>query len=179
MNTQTLVRLANPDAVVASRLTGFSFPSLVVLDFDSFGQVQILTPDLLLNFRLIHLIVATHLPFFLFCCFIFRGIQKSGPCTSYLLSLNLQKPLRSRRLSPTMADNEDLTQVAESAEVDAEMEGAEEAQEILEEDGAAEQAGAGPEPNGAPKPNPQTVFIEYLKSPIVRLVVGTEETKRR
>jgi hypothetical protein len=77
-----------------------------------------------------------------------------------------------------MADNEDLTQVAESAEADAEMEGAEEVQEILEDDEAAEQAGDGPEPNGAPKPNPQTVFIEYLKSPIVRLVVGTngEET---
>lgn len=73
-----------------------------------------------------------------------------------------------------MADNEDLTQVADSVDVDAEMEGAEEAQEIPEDDDAVEQPEDAPEPNGAPRPNPQTIFIEYLRSPIVRLIVGND-----
>lgn len=70
-----------------------------------------------------------------------------------------------------MADSEDLTQVADSAEADVEMLGEEEAPEVIEDDDVAE-------PNGAPTPNPQTIFLEYLRSPIVRLIVGTngEET---
>lgn len=73
-----------------------------------------------------------------------------------------------------MADNEDLTQVADSAEADTEMGGEEEVGEVLDE-GDAEDAA---DNNDAPVRNPQTIFLEYLKSPIVRLVVGTngEET---
>lgn len=79
-----------------------------------------------------------------------------------------------------MADSEDTVQIAESGEADVEMGTGEEVQEI--EDDNAEGEGAGDEtaePNGdGPATNPQTIFLEYLKSPIVQLVVGAgdEET---
>ncbi|KAK5042365.1 hypothetical protein LTR84_012808 [Exophiala bonariae] len=73
-----------------------------------------------------------------------------------------------------MADNEDLTQVGDSAEADVDMGGEEETAEALEDDDAEDAA----DNNDAPVRNPQTIFLEYLKSPIVRLAVGSngEET---
>ncbi|KAK4946151.1 hypothetical protein LTR10_014662 [Elasticomyces elasticus] len=83
-----------------------------------------------------------------------------------------------------MADTEDPVQIAESGEADVEMGTAEEVQEIEDDnaEGEGEGEGAGDETveaNGdGPASNPQTIFLEYLKSPIVQLVVGDgdEET---
>ncbi|KAK5211826.1 hypothetical protein LTR47_003754 [Exophiala xenobiotica] len=76
-----------------------------------------------------------------------------------------------------MADNDDPIQIADSGEADVEMGTAEEVQEVEEE--GAEGEGDGDETveaNGdGPASNPQTVFLEYLKSPIVQLVVGSGE----
>ena len=72
-----------------------------------------------------------------------------------------------------MADAEDTPQVGETGEQDVEMEVTEEVQEIAEDDPEAEAGGETSEP----KPNPQTIFLDYLKSPIVRLVVGANEEK--
>ncbi|KAK6368278.1 hypothetical protein LTS17_010019 [Exophiala oligosperma] len=74
-----------------------------------------------------------------------------------------------------MADNDDSVQIAESGEGDVEMGTTEDGQEV--EDDNAEGEGAGDsagELNGDAAPrNPQTAFLEYLKSPIVQLVVGS------
>ncbi|KAL6250179.1 hypothetical protein RBB50_002480 [Rhinocladiella similis] len=76
-----------------------------------------------------------------------------------------------------MADNNDSVQIAESGEGDVEMGTAEEVQEV--EDDHAEGEGASysiGEPNGdAASKTPRTAFLEYLKSPIVQLVVGSGE----
>lgn len=77
-----------------------------------------------------------------------------------------------------MADAEGSVQIADSGEVDVDMGTAEEAQEL--EDDNPEGEGAGDETitaNGN-APNPQTIFLEYLMSPIVQIIVGSgdEET---
>lgn len=78
-----------------------------------------------------------------------------------------------------MADVDDNTQVAESGEGDVDMEAVEETQEQEDEnkeDGEGGGEGAGDEtilPNGVTPPNPQTIFLEYLKSPVVELLVGS------
>lgn len=73
-----------------------------------------------------------------------------------------------------MADPEETPQLGESGEGDVEMEVGEEAQEILEDAPVAENGGDADESSGPPRPNPQTIFLEYLKSPIVRLLIGSE-----
>lgn len=78
-----------------------------------------------------------------------------------------------------MADIED-PQIAESGEPGTEMEGVEELQAVDEED-QADGAEGGDDTladSSTFVSNPQTVFLEYLKSPIVQLIVGTgdEET---
>lgn len=83
-----------------------------------------------------------------------------------------------------MADTEDSVQIADSGEADVEMVIVEEAQEIGDDnpEGEGEGEAEGDETLGAngdfPVSNPQTIFLEYLKSPIVELVVGSgdEET---
>ena len=60
-------------------------------------------------------------------------------------------------------------EISASAEPDVEMEGAEEEAAQFENGDAAD--GAGEEE--AEKSNPQTVFLDYLKSPIVELMVGS------
>lgn len=88
-----------------------------------------------------------------------------------------------------MADREESIQIADSGEGDVEMGTAEEEHGVEEDtqEGNGEGEGDGDgdetvEPNGdssaAPTRNPQTIFLEYLKSPIVQLLVGAgdEET---
>ena len=70
-----------------------------------------------------------------------------------------------------MADVEGSTQVPKSAE-DVEMVGEGEAGEGVEEAGGAADTD---ETTVATAVNPQTVFLEYLKSPIVKLVIGSGE----
>ena len=69
-----------------------------------------------------------------------------------------------------MADIEGSTQVPESAD-DVEMVGEEEAAENVEE--TASGAAKPEETTVAATSNPQTIFLEYLKSPIVKLVIGS------
>ncbi|KIW20407.1 hypothetical protein PV08_00982 [Exophiala spinifera] len=73
-----------------------------------------------------------------------------------------------------MADNDDSVQIAESGERDVEMDTAEEVQEVEDANGEGQGTGDSTgEANGESAPrNPQTAFLEYLKSPIVELVVG-------
>jgi hypothetical protein len=59
-------------------------------------------------------------------------------------------------------------EISASAEPDVEMAGAQEAAEVENSDSGAP---AGDDEPG--QPNPQTVFLDYLKSPIVELVVGS------
>jgi hypothetical protein len=77
----------------------------------------------------------------------------------------------------TTADVDDV-QIAESGDVgDVEVGTAEEVQDIEDDAGEGEDAGDETLASSTPA-NPQTIFLEYLKSPIVNLVVGTgdEET---
>ncbi|KAH0842196.1 hypothetical protein AYO21_00179 [Fonsecaea monophora] len=79
-----------------------------------------------------------------------------------------------------MADGEETPQIGESGAADVEMEAMEETQEV-EDDKAAgrgEDAGNDTQIANGNTTNPQTMFLEYLKSPIVHLIVGTgnEET---
>lgn len=69
-----------------------------------------------------------------------------------------------------MADLEGATQVAESAE-DVEMGAEEDAAENIEEG----DTGDDPEETAVAAVNPQTVFLDYLRSPIVKLIVGKGE----
>ncbi|KAL2444325.1 hypothetical protein ABEF95_016625 [Exophiala dermatitidis] len=77
-----------------------------------------------------------------------------------------------------MADNEESIQIADSGEGDVEMGTAEEGHEV-EDDTQEQQEGEGNvtnEQNGdsaVTTRNPRTVFLDYLKSPIVHLVVGS------
>ena len=74
-----------------------------------------------------------------------------------------------------MADVEESLQIGDSGEADVEMGTAEEVQEVEDDDPDGEGEGAGEETlaaNGNTRPDPQTVFVEYLKSPIVQLIVG-------
>jgi len=77
-----------------------------------------------------------------------------------------------------MADTDENVQFGDIGEADVEMGTAEEAQEV--EDDNPEGEGASDETDGTngSAPNPQTIFLEYLKSPIVQLIVGSgdEET---
>jgi len=78
-----------------------------------------------------------------------------------------------------MADNEESVQIADSGEADVEMGTAEEIQEGEDDNPDGEGEGAGDETVAESTPsNPQTVFLEYLMSPIVQIVVGSgdEET---
>ena len=68
-----------------------------------------------------------------------------------------------------MADVEGSAQVPESAD-DVEMVGGEEAGEGVEDAGGAAEP---EETTVAAAVNPQTIFLEYLKSPIVKLVIGS------
>ncbi|KIW65044.1 hypothetical protein PV04_07331 [Phialophora macrospora] len=69
-----------------------------------------------------------------------------------------------------MAEPEESMQIGDSAEADAEM--AEDAQEA-DDDNPEGEGGGDAAANGAAAPNPQTIFLEYLKSPIVQLIVGS------
>ena len=60
-------------------------------------------------------------------------------------------------------------EISASAEPDIEMEGAEGEGAEAENGDNADDA----DEDGAEKPNPQTVFLDYLKSPIVELMVGS------
>ena len=72
-----------------------------------------------------------------------------------------------------MADNEESVQIAESGEADVEMATAEEIQEV-EDDNPDGDGEAGDETVAGSTPsNPQTVFLDYLKSPIVHITVGS------
>ncbi|EXJ78146.1 hypothetical protein A1O3_09307 [Capronia epimyces CBS 606.96] len=77
-----------------------------------------------------------------------------------------------------MADFEESLQIADSGEGDVVMGTAPEEHEVEEEtpEGAGEGEGnENLDANGSSSPttqNPQTIFLEYLKSPIVQLVVG-------
>jgi len=72
-----------------------------------------------------------------------------------------------------MADNEESVQIAESGEADVEMGAAEEIQEGEDDNPDGEGEGAGDETVAESTSNPQTVFLEYLMSPIVQIVVGS------
>jgi hypothetical protein len=71
-----------------------------------------------------------------------------------------------------MADPEESVQIGDSAEADVEMGTAEDAQEADDDNPEGEGDGDAAA-NGTAAPNPQTIFLEYLKSPIVQLVVGS------
>ncbi|KAJ9615352.1 hypothetical protein H2200_001427 [Cladophialophora chaetospira] len=76
-----------------------------------------------------------------------------------------------------MADTEENVQFGDSGEADVEMGTAEDAQEAEDDNPEAEGEGAGDETevaNGSAS-NPQTIFLEYLKSPIVQLIVGSND----
>ena len=70
-----------------------------------------------------------------------------------------------------MADSESATHVPESTAGDVEMAGAEEVEGAEIEDGDLDGPAGEGEENGA-SVNPQTVFLDFLKSPIVELNVG-------
>ena len=75
-----------------------------------------------------------------------------------------------------MADTEESVQIADSGEGDVEMGTAEGIQEVEDDNPDGEGEGAGDETlaaNGSTTSNPQTIFLEYLKSPIVQIVVGS------
>lgn len=69
-----------------------------------------------------------------------------------------------------MADLEGATQVPESVD-DVEMGAEEEAGD----NGDEGDVGEDPEETAVPAVNPQTIFLEYLRSPIVKLIVGSGE----
>jgi hypothetical protein len=72
-----------------------------------------------------------------------------------------------------MADVEDPTQVPETADADVEMAGGEENPVDVEEDTVGGEAGGAEEEDEMKvQVNPQTIFLDYLKSPIVELSVG-------
>ncbi|OAL23566.1 hypothetical protein AYO20_10962 [Fonsecaea nubica] len=79
-----------------------------------------------------------------------------------------------------MADGEENPQIGESGAADVDMEIMEETQEVEDDKAAArgEDAGNDTQIANGNTTNPQTMFLEYLKSPIVQLNVGTgdEET---
>ena len=70
-----------------------------------------------------------------------------------------------------MADLEGQTQISEAGDEDEQMEEGDAEVEIVEDSAAAGENGAEAEP----AINPQTIFIDYLRSPIVELVVGGGE----
>jgi hypothetical protein len=67
----------------------------------------------------------------------------------------------------------DATQVPESVAAEPDVEMAEDAEG--EEADAGEQAANGEDGETSPAGNPQTIFLDYLKSPVVELVVGGGE----
>lgn len=73
-----------------------------------------------------------------------------------------------------MADESGTPTLA--AEGDIDMEGGEEHPvdlEADENDGAVVPQTQDPEPEDAPKVNPQTIFLDYLRSPVIHLNIGT------
>ncbi|KIW22789.1 uncharacterized protein PV07_11053 [Cladophialophora immunda] len=70
-----------------------------------------------------------------------------------------------------MAGREESAQVAESGEADVNMGTMEEVQEVEDDRVRGEEAGNETVVANS-NPNPQTMFLEYLKSPIVQLIVG-------
>ncbi len=74
-----------------------------------------------------------------------------------------------------MADVEDSTQVPETADADVDMAGGEENPVEVEDDAIGAEAGGADEDEAETKVhiNPQTIFLDYLKSPIVELSVGS------
>jgi hypothetical protein len=85
------------------------------------------------------------------------------------LSISSQRSQWLVALIP-MADLEGATQVPESGE-DVEMEAGE---EIVEE-GDEDAAGEDPEETAVATINPQTIFLDYLRSPVVKLDIGKGE----
>jgi hypothetical protein len=77
-----------------------------------------------------------------------------------------------------MADYDGSLEVGESGEVDVVMGTAEEAQEVEEDDAEGDGEETLPANSATTAADPQTVFLEYLKSPIVQLNIGAgdEET---
>jgi hypothetical protein len=71
-----------------------------------------------------------------------------------------------------MVDLEGATQVPESAE-DIDMAAGEEMGEEADEGAAGED----PEETAVATLNPQTIFLDYLRSPVVKLVIGSDEEK--
>lgn len=77
-----------------------------------------------------------------------------------------------------MADTDENVQLGDSGEGDIDMGTAEEVQEVEDDNLDGEGEGVGDETlaaNSSTPPNPQTVFLEYLKSPIVQLNIGSGE----
>ncbi|OCT48709.1 hypothetical protein CLCR_05082 [Cladophialophora carrionii] len=72
-----------------------------------------------------------------------------------------------------MADTEENVQIDDSAEPDVDMGTAEDAQEA-DDDNVEAEGGGDTAANGTTAPNPQTIFLEYLQSPIVRIIVGSD-----
>lgn len=74
-----------------------------------------------------------------------------------------------------MADSEETLHIADSGEPDVDMEGGD---EPAEADDDTPNAAAGAEPEdarGSNTANPQTIFLDYLQSPIVRIIVGSDD----
>jgi hypothetical protein len=71
-----------------------------------------------------------------------------------------------------MADVEDSTQVPETADADVDMAGGEENLVDVEEGAVGGEANGADEGEAKAHVNPQTIFLDYLKSPIVELIVG-------
>lgn len=71
-----------------------------------------------------------------------------------------------------MADVEEFTQVPETADADIDMAGGEENPVDIGEDTGGGEAGGADEGEVKARVNPQTIFLDYLKSPIVELSVG-------
>jgi hypothetical protein len=74
-----------------------------------------------------------------------------------------------------MADNEESLQIADSGEPDVEMETGEDMKEAEDDNADAAGDGTVEATSDAPAVNPQTIFLEYLKSPIVQLRVGQDD----
>lgn len=69
----------------------------------------------------------------------------------------------------------DFPKADDPVEVDVEMTAVEETQEAEEEKSEGEGDEAVEQNGGTPATNPHTIFLEYLKSPIVQLAVGSGE----
>ncbi|EXJ56561.1 hypothetical protein A1O7_06905 [Cladophialophora yegresii CBS 114405] len=73
-----------------------------------------------------------------------------------------------------MVDTEENVQIGDSAEADVDMGTAEDVQEA-DDDNPEGEGGGDITANRDTAPNPQTIFLEYLKSPIVQIIVGSDD----